>query len=106
MAGPAAFIAAWAMLGTRLPGYDPTQDAISRLAADGAPDQVWMTAGFVAFGVGVPLFAVALREALPGRAWTTAVATGVATLGVAAFPLDVKHDIHAVKFALNYRFGR
>ena len=47
-----------------------------------------MTAGFVAFGVGVPLFAVALRDALPGRAWMTAAATGLATLGVAALPLD------------------
>ena len=37
MVGPAAFVGAWAVLGARLPGYDPTQDAISRLAADGAP---------------------------------------------------------------------
>ena len=88
MLGPAAFVGAWAVLGTRIPGYDPTQDAISRLAADGAPDQAWMTAGFVAFGVGVPLFGLALRDALDGPAWTTAVATGLATLGVAAFPLD------------------
>jgi hypothetical membrane protein len=86
--GPAAFVGAWAVLGRRLPGYDPTQDAISRLAADGAPDAAWMSAGFVAFGIGVPLFGLALRDALDGPAWTTAVATGVATLGVAAFPLD------------------
>lgn len=83
-----AFVGTWATLGTRFPGYDPTQDAISRLAADGAPDQAWMTAGFVAFGIGVPLFAVALRDALPGPAWATAMATGLATLGVAALPLD------------------
>jgi hypothetical protein len=76
------------VLGTRIPGYDPTEDAISRLAADGAPDAGWMTAGFVAFGVGVPLFGLVLRDALEGPAWTTAVATGVATLGVAALPLD------------------
>jgi hypothetical protein len=86
--GPVAFVAAWAVLGRRLPGYDPTEDAISRLAAVGAPDREWMTAGFVAFGVGVPLFAVALRDALPGPAWISATATGVATLGVAALPLD------------------
>ena len=81
-------MAAWATLGTRIPGYDPTHDAISRLAADGAPDQAWMTAGFVAFGLGVPLFALALREVDDGPAWMTAAATGIATLGVAAFPLD------------------
>ena len=79
---------AWAVLGTRADGYDPTVDAISRLAADGAPDQGWMTAGFVAFGVGVPCFGLALRDALDGPAWATAVATGVCTLGVAALPLD------------------
>ncbi len=86
--GPAAFIGSWAVLGARLPGYDPTQDAISRLAAEGAPDQAWMTAGFVAFGVGVPLFGLVLRDELDGPAWATAIATGLATLGVAALPLD------------------
>jgi hypothetical protein len=95
-----AFVASWAVLGRRLPGYDPTVDAISRLAADGAPDSGWMTAGFVAFGVGVPLFALALRDADDGPAWCTAAATGLATLGVAAFPLDgwagdVPHDVAA-----------
>ena len=100
MLGPAAFVGAWAVLGTRVPGYDPTQDAISRLAAEGAPDAEWMTAGFVAFGIGVPLFGLALRGRLEGPAWATAVATGLATLGVAAFPLDgwagdTPHDIAA-----------
>ncbi len=99
-----AFVTAWAVLGTRIPGYDPTRDAISRLAADGAPDQAWMTAGFVAFGVGVPLFAVALRDALPGPAWTTAAATGIATLGVAALPLDgwTGDAPHAVAAGIGY----
>ena len=98
--GPVAFVGAWAVLGSRLPGYDPTRDAISRLAADGAPDQAWMTAGFVVFGLAVPCFGLALRSALDGPAWTMAVATGLATLGVAAFPLDgwagdAPHDIAA-----------
>jgi hypothetical protein len=102
--GPVAFVGAWATLGTRFPGYDPTQDAISRLAADGAPDQAWMTAGFVAFGVGVPLFAVALRDALPGPAWRTAMATGLATLGVAALPLDgwAGDTAHGVAAGIGY----
>ena len=102
--GPAAFVTAWAVLGARMPGYDPTTDAISRLAADGASSQVRMTAGFVAFGVGVPLFAVALRDALPGRAWMTAAATGIATLGVAAFPLDgwAGDPPHAMAASIGY----
>lgn len=100
MVGPATFVAGWAVLGNRLPGYDPTRDAISRLAADGAPDAGWMTAAFMAFGIGVPLFAVALREVDDGPAWATAAAAGLATLGVAAFPLDgwagdLPHDVAA-----------
>lgn len=56
-----------------------------------------MSAGFVAFGVGVPLYGLALREALPGsRAWIAAVVTGVATLGVAATPLDVSDTVDSL----------
>ena len=60
-----------------------------------------MTAGFVVFGVGVPVYAVALRAALPGWSWATAAASGLATLGVAAAPLgrsssgDAVHGIFA-----------
>ena len=57
-----------------------------------------MTAGFVSFGIGVPLFAQALRTALPGRAWIAATITGIATLGVASAPLgryDTAHNVFA-----------
>lgn len=47
-----------------------------------------MTVGFVAFGVGVPLYAMASRVLIGGLGWITAAATGVATLAVAALPLD------------------
>lgn len=99
-----AFVSAWAVLGTRLPGYDPAEDAVSRLAAVGAPDRWWMTAGFVAFGIGVPLFGLALREVDDSPAWITATATGVATLGVAAFPLDgwAGDTAHNVAAGLGY----
>jgi hypothetical membrane protein len=87
LVGPAAFITAWAVLGARTAGYSPTQDAISNLAAVHAPTRTAMTAGFAAFGIGVPCYSLALRSALPGRSWISAATTGVATLGVAAFPL-------------------
>jgi len=48
-----------------------------------------MTAGFVCFGVAVPVYSLALRDALEGRAWLAAMVSGLATVGVAAFPLDV-----------------
>lgn len=86
--GPASFVTAWSVLGaTTSRPYSPVHDAISRLAEVGAPTRLGMTLGFAAFGVGLPVFGLALRDELPGPAWTTAVATGLATLGVAATPL-------------------
>ena len=61
-----------------------------------------MTVGFVAFGVGVPMFAIATRV---GLGWMTAVATGVATLAVAALPLDRSASVdnwHGVAATIGY----
>lgn len=88
LVGPAAFVAAWSVLGATRAGYSPVDDSISRLAASGTPTRVGMSSGFAVFGAGMTLYAAALRSALPGPAWTLAVATGVATLGVAALPLE------------------
>ncbi len=99
--GPAAFVTAWSIGGLEASHYSAIDDAISHLAEIGAPTRPFMTAGFVAFGVGLPLYAVALRAGLPGRAWVTAAATGLATLGVAAAPLgrsssgDTVHGLFA-----------
>jgi len=87
--GPAGFVGAWAAGGAIKRGYSPVNDAISRLAAIGASTRPLMSGGFVCFGLAVPVYGLALKQALPGRAWMTAVATGAATLGVAAFPLGV-----------------
>jgi hypothetical protein len=94
--GPAGFLAAWAVGGALSKGYSPVDDAISRLAAVHATTRGLMTAGFVTFGVGVPLYGLALRERLPGPAWMSAMATGVATLGVAAAPLDHSSTVDLV----------
>jgi hypothetical membrane protein len=85
--GPAAFVTAWSIGGLAASHYSAVDDAISNLAEIGAPTRAFMTGGFVVFGIGVPLYALALRESLPGWSWLTAAATGVATLGVAAAPL-------------------
>ena len=87
--GPVGFVTAWATAGAVTSGYSPVEDAISRLAAVHAPTRWVMTAGFVCFGVAVPVYGLALRDALGGRAWLAATVTGLATLGVAAVPLDV-----------------
>ncbi|HYN32397.1 MAG TPA: DUF998 domain-containing protein [Ilumatobacteraceae bacterium] len=87
--GPVGFIGAWfiAALATSMP-YSSIDDAISQLAAVGADTRWLMTAGFVTFGLSLPVFAWALRATVGGRAWITATATGLATLAVAAAPLD------------------
>ena len=109
IAGPASFVGAWVVGGLlRDDGYDPLHDAISRLAEVGAPTQPLMTAGFVTFGVLVPVWA---REL--GRRWESpalrAVVTvaGLATLGVAALPVTqeggtLQDALHAVAAGTGY----
>jgi len=103
--GPAAFVGAWAVGATIAPGYSIVDDAISRLAAVGADTRPLMTTGFIAFGVGVPLFAVALRRVIGGIAWMTAAATGLSTLAVAAIPLEqsaAADTWHGIAAAIGY----
>ncbi|HEX2700451.1 MAG TPA: DUF998 domain-containing protein [Acidimicrobiales bacterium] len=102
--GPAAFVAAWSILGARTAGYSPTDDAISRLAATGAPTHAAMTAGLVAFGTGLPAFGLALRRTMAGPAWALATATGIAALGVAATPLGSpgRDGVHGAFAAVGY----
>lgn len=98
-----AFVTAWAVLGARTDGYDPTQDAISRLAAVDATARPVMTAALVALGGGMALYSVALRKRVRGQAWVAAMANGVFTLGVAALPLGSTYDTpHGVAATLGY----
>jgi hypothetical membrane protein len=87
--GPVTFIGAWITSAavTTMP-YSSIDDAISRLAAVGADARWLMTAGFVTFGLSLPVYALALRSTVTGMAWMTAATTGIATLAVAATPLD------------------
>jgi hypothetical membrane protein len=86
--GPTAFVSGWLVNGARTPGYDPLVDAISRLAAEGAPTRAAMTACFVAFGVLVPVWARTLARELDRPALLPVVTVaGLATLAVAALPL-------------------
>jgi hypothetical membrane protein len=102
--GPGAFIADWAILGSRAKNYSPVSDAISELARMHAPTRPAMTAGFLVFSAALPTYAVALRHWLPGHAWQFAAANGVATLGVAAFSLGTptSGDIHGAFAGLAY----
>lgn len=100
IAGPVAFISAWALLGGRADRYDPTQDAISDLAALGAPSRPAMTAGLLALGAGMTLYGVALR---PHRMWVLPVLNGMTAVAVAALPLGGAYDrAHGVAAGLGY----
>jgi hypothetical membrane protein len=103
--GPTGFVAAWVIAGARAKGYSPANDAISRLAAADAPTRWLMTAGFVCFGIGVPVFSLVLRHALPGPTWVAAAVSGFATLGVAASPIHVTprlSQVHGVFASIGY----
>ena len=105
--GPLAFIGAWAFGGalTSRSNYSPVEDTISQLAQIGADTRPYMTAGMIAFGLGVPSYAIALRRALPGPAWVAAAATGISTLGVAAAPLEhseLVDNLHRVAAGAGY----
>jgi len=101
--GPSAFVAAWIVAGTTS-RLSPVDDAISDLAAVHASTRATMTIGFVAFGLGLLVFAIALRRAPLGGAWIAAAACGAFTLGVAATPLGgwTGDSTHATFAGLGY----
>lgn len=104
--GPAGFIGAW-VIGAAVTAapYSSIDDAISRLAAVDSDIRWLMTAGFVTFGLSLPVYARALRATVPGRAWITATATGLATLAVAAAPLDRSDSVdrlHGIFAGIGY----
>jgi hypothetical protein len=92
VAGPGAFVGAWVAGGLlRRPDYSPVAQAISQLAREGTSTRPLMTAGFVGFGLLVPVYAAGLRSALGPRARglrAAATTSGLATLAVAALPLS------------------
>ncbi len=97
--GVVGFVGAWLGAGSVRSGYSAVDDAISRLAEAGAPNRWIMTAGFLIFGIGVPIYSLALRRALGGPAWIGTVVSGLATIGAAAAPLgsaDTAHNVAAV----------
>lgn len=105
---PSAFVGAWLAGGLRAESYDPLVDAISRLAAEGAPTRPLMTAGFVAFGVLVPVWARTLGARLDSTTLRSVVTVaGLATLAVAGLPLTqeggtTQDALHAVTAGTGY----
>ncbi|MBK5222169.1 MAG: DUF998 domain-containing protein [Acidimicrobiia bacterium] len=104
--GPVAFVGAW-VAGAAITSRDhsPLVDPIGRLAAVGVDTRGLMTAGLVVFGVAMLVHASSLRRAVEGPAWAAAALSGLATLGVAATPLDRSDAVdswHGVAAAAGY----
>jgi hypothetical protein len=94
-----AFVTAWAALGAGAGGYDPTRQAISRLAALGAPTRPAMSAGLLALAAGMGLYGLALPRPLR----LLPFANAACTLAIAALPLGGRNDgAHGVAAALGY----
>ncbi|HEY5171111.1 MAG TPA: DUF998 domain-containing protein [Acidimicrobiia bacterium] len=94
--GPIGFVTAWLSTGFVKARYSLLYDPISDLAGAHASTRPAMTAGFVVLAVGMCFYARALHSALAGLAWITAAITGLATLGVAAFPLHHSSTVDSV----------
>lgn len=87
---PVALIGGWTLAASRRSDFDSTRDTISALAAVDAPQRWIMTAGLTVTGVCHLLTAAGLTPAQwPGR--YLLAAAGVASLGVAVFPLPSEH---------------
>lgn len=102
--GPVVFVTDWAVLGAVRAHYSPINDAISRLAENGAPTRAAMTAGFIVYGGTLVAYAASSRPQLPVAARLSLAATGVSTLGVAAFSLDAQGQgtVHSVFAGVGY----
>jgi hypothetical membrane protein len=101
--GVLGFVGCWAVAGLRRPDYSPVHQAISQLARYGTPDRPLMTAGFLAFAIGATTLGLSLR----GLVGACLVAAGLATLGVAIFPLSAaghqtEDDRHAACALVGY----
>ena len=103
--GPVAFVSAWVVGGAATPDYSPVDDAISRIAAQGAPNRWLMTAGFVVYGVALLVGSLALRRSPLRRGWAMAAVNGAATLAVALTPLehsDLVDSLHGLSAGVGY----
>lgn len=105
VAGPIAFISAWALAGAITPGYSPIREHISDLAAVDAPTRGLMNVGFTAFALSVGAAVVPARRFLGGPAAALLGANVALTIGIALAPLGESPDgdrVHAVVAGLGY----
>ncbi len=103
--GPAAFISAWVAAGLATPGYSPTRDHISDLAAIDAPTRSVMNLGFTAFAVAVGAATMPARRIVGTPAAVVLGANVALTIGIMLAPLgrSARGDrAHAIVAGLGY----
>jgi len=94
--GPVTFAGTWLVAGIVKTGYSPLHDPISDLAGVHASTRPVMTTAFVVFAGGMCSYAWAMRSTRLGLVSTAAAISGLATLGVAAFPLHHSATVDSV----------
>ncbi len=103
--GPTVFVGAWLVGSLRAADYSVVDDAISQLAASGAETRSVMTLGLVVYGAALIGFGVLGRATIGRNPAVAAIVTGVATLGVAATPLDtssIVDQLHGIAAVIGY----
>ncbi|MBX9243513.1 DUF998 domain-containing protein [Actinotalea ferrariae] len=94
-AAPVAMIGGWTLAAAAQERFDPVRETISALAATDATAPWIMTAGLAGTGLAHLVTAAGLRAARrPGR--VLHAVGGLATLAVAALPVDVASRAHGV----------
>ncbi|MDM7830626.1 DUF998 domain-containing protein [Cellulomonas edaphi] len=101
LAAPVAMIGGWTIAAARQPSFDPVASTISDLAATTATDPWIMTAGLAVTGVAHVLTAAGLRP-VPRPARVLHAVGGLATLAVAALPVDTYPHPHGVAAAVGF----
>jgi Protein of unknown function (DUF998) len=105
LAGCAFLTAGWLTAGELTPHYSAIHQTISELARSGEPQHLLMTSAFIAFSLATVAFGSVFGKSLghPRYLSLSVLFIGLATLGIAAFPLsarggtaeDVVHELFA-----------
>lgn len=98
---PVAMIGGWTLAAALQPSFDPVRETISALAATDAATPWVMTAGLALTGVAHVVTAAGLRP-LPRAARVLHAVGGLATLAVAALPVDVASRPHGIAAGLGF----
>lgn len=101
LAAPVGMIGGWTVAAALQDGFDPVRETISALAASDATAPWVMTAGLALTGVAHVVTAAGLRP-LPRLARAGHAVGGLATLAVAALPVDAFSHPHGVAAGVGF----